>query len=296
MADASVPDEVRDHYERAFDEERRIREGLGQLELLRSQEVIRRHLPDGRLHILDVGGGTGIHAEWLLADGHRVHLIDAVDLHVETAIAALWSHDGFSAEVGDARHLREEDDRFDAVLLLGPLYHLVERSDRLLAWSEAGRVVRQGAPVFAAAISRFASLFDGLARDSLFDPRFRAIVEQDLADGQHRNPAGEPEWFTTAYFHHPAELAQEAQEAGLSVRELIGLEGMAAWLPSLDSRWANPTDRQTILYSARAVEREPALLGLSPHLMVVAEPARGGFTDRSDPIGRRAPRSPARSR
>ena len=62
-------------------------------------------------------------------------------------------------------------------------------------------MLRPGGVLTAAAISRFASMMDGLLRGSLDDPAFEAIVERDLRDGQHRNPTGRPEWFTTAYFH-----------------------------------------------------------------------------------------------
>jgi hypothetical protein len=129
--------------------------------------------------------------------------------------------------------------------------------------------VRPGGHIFAAAISRFASLFDGLARGFLFDPAFRRIVERDLQDGQHRNPTDTPHWFTTAYFHHPTELREEAESAGLEVLEVIGVEGLAGWVSQLGERWASPEDKETILFSARAVESEPSLLGLSAHLIAV---------------------------
>jgi ubiquinone/menaquinone biosynthesis C-methylase UbiE len=189
--------------------------------------------------------------------------------HVEMASALSTSPGTVTAEVGDARALPVPDHAFDAVLLLGPLYHLIDRDDRLLAWTEARRVVRPGGYVFAAAISRFASLFDGLARGFLFDPAFRAIVERDLQDGQHRNPTDTPHWFTTAFFHHPEELRQEAETAGLEVVEVLGVEGLAGWLPNLDQRWASTEGREAILFSARAVESAPALSGLSAHLIAV---------------------------
>jgi hypothetical protein len=72
------PDEIIEHYDREIDEARRITHGLGQLELLRTREIVRRHLPPGPQRILDVGGGTGVHAAWLADDGHHVHLIDRV--------------------------------------------------------------------------------------------------------------------------------------------------------------------------------------------------------------------------
>ena len=198
------------------------------------QEIVRRHLPPA-VRVLDVGGATGVHSEWLLDDGHTVHLVDLLPGHVARADARLGGHERFTASVGDARALPVPDASVDAVLLLGPLYHLTDRADRLATWREALRVVVPGGVVIAMAINRFASLFDGLAQSYLFDPAFRAIVAQDLATGVHENPTGDPRWFTTAYFHRPEELAAEATEAGLVVRETVGVEGLAHWIKSLAS-------------------------------------------------------------
>ncbi len=258
------------HYQ-SIDEGERITSGLGQLELVRTQEVLRRHLPAPPAHLLDVGGATGVHAAWLAEAGYRVHVVDLIPGHVETARAQLGPL-GVTAEVGDARHLDCEDNSFDGVLLLGPLYHLTHRSERVQALAEARRVVRPQGVVAAAAISRFASLFDGLARGFLFDPAFVPIVERDLAEGQHRNPDEHQHWFTTAYFHEPDELRSEVEAAAFEVVELVGLEGLAGWLGNLADRWENEQGRTTILYAARAVESEPSVLGLSAHLLAVARP------------------------
>ena len=257
------------HYETAFDEDQRLRRGLGRLELARVQEIVRRHLPAGA-RVLDVGGATGVHAEWLLDDGHAVHLVDLVPGHVAQAEARLGGSERFHASVGDARALALPDASVDAVLLLGPLYHLTDRADRLATWREALRVVVPGGVVIAMAINRFASLFDGLAQSYLFDPAFRAIVAQDLATGVHENPTGDPRWFTTAYFHRPEELPAEATEAGLDVRETVGVEGLAHWIRPLASALDDAADREVILEAARVIESEPSLLGLSSHLLTVA--------------------------
>jgi 2-polyprenyl-3-methyl-5-hydroxy-6-metoxy-1,4-benzoquinol methylase len=68
-------DAIVDHYETRFLEEDRLAGGLAELELVRTQEILRRHLPSPPATILDVGGGTGVHARWLLEDGYRVHLV-----------------------------------------------------------------------------------------------------------------------------------------------------------------------------------------------------------------------------
>lgn len=260
----NVHPEITRHYE-AIDEGRRITEGLGELELIRTKEVLSRHLPRAASRILDVGGATGVHASWLADQGHTVHVIDPLPHHVDAASQL----PGVTAEVGDARQLPVPDDSFDHALLFGPLYHLTSRVDRLRAWAEARRVTRHRGFIFASAISRFASLFDGLAREFLFDAEFRKIVQRDLSDGQHRNPSEIPRWFTTAFFHQPDELCDEAEDAGLGVVELVGIEGLAGWLPQLADRWADPEAREAILFSARSIESERSLLGLSAHLSLV---------------------------
>jgi SAM-dependent methyltransferase len=261
-----IPAEIIRHYERQRPESTRITEGFGTLELERTREVVRRHLPAPPARVLDVGGGEGVHARWITADGYAVHLVDPVSAHIAAAAGA-----PYTASLGDARALEFGDDRFDAVLVLGPCYHLVERDDRVRAMREARRVVRPGGVVFVAAVSRFASLFDGLARGYLFDPEFRAIVDRDLRDGVHRNDNDRPHWFTTAYFHRPADLVAEAGDAGLHVRDLVGLEGMAGWQQRLETRWDDPDDREVILAAARATESVPELAGLSAHMLLVAE-------------------------
>ncbi len=70
--------EMLDHY-RAVDEGSRLtRSPHGRLEFLRTQSLLRRFLPSVPARILDVGGGTGIHAAWLAEDGYEIDLIDPV--------------------------------------------------------------------------------------------------------------------------------------------------------------------------------------------------------------------------
>jgi SAM-dependent methyltransferase len=273
--DESIPDEIRTYYEDDYDESQRIIKGLHELELVRTREIIERHVPPGPLRILDVGGGTGVHAKWLAELGHQVELVDPMPRHVAAAQALADSGLPITATTGDARRLTHVDDTFDAVLMLGPLYHLTERPDRVQAWREALRVVKPGGVVIGAAISRFASLFDGIAADFFANPDFRAIVEQDLATGQHRNPDRVHNWFTTSYFHLPQELEDEAAEAGASIVGLFGVEGLAAWLPHRADQWDDPEARELILFSIRATESEPSLGALSQHLLLVTRKTAG---------------------
>ncbi len=260
--------DIERYYDIEWEEDDRLRNGLGQLELVRTQELVRRHLPPGSHRILDVGGGGGVHAEWLVEDGHAVHLVDPVPRHVEQAMARLGGQERFSGAVGDARKLDAEDGSFDAVFLFGPLYHLIEPADRAATWDEATRVCRPGGMIFAAAISRFASLISGLASGAMWMPDFREIVYRDLADGQHRNALGR-DYFTTAFFHHPDELRREAETAGIDVVDVFGVEGVAGAMPHLERDWEDAERRAEIIEAARAIETEPSLLGVGPHILLV---------------------------
>src|SRR5579872_7234825 len=174
------------------DEASRLSTAWFQLEQARTRELILRHLPPAPATIIDAGGGAGVYACWLASSGYQVHLIDPVTKHVEQARAASAQqpeHPLASAKVGDARHLPHADGSADAVLLLGPLYHLVDKEDRLACLREAHRVLRPGGLLWGAGISHFASLLDSLTHGFFDDPQFAPILQQDLDNGQHRNPS-----------------------------------------------------------------------------------------------------------
>jgi SAM-dependent methyltransferase len=155
------------------------------------------------------------------------------------------------------------------VLLLGPLYHLVDAMDRQKALAEAFRLLRPGGVLIAAGISRWASLLDGLARELMRDNEFARIVERDLRDGRHENPTGEFDYFTTAYFHRPDDLEREITDAGFEAEGLFGVEGPGWMLKDFDERWNDPERREILIQAARALESEPAVMGCSAHLIAV---------------------------
>ena len=263
------PDIAR-YYERA-PEESRLELGPFRLEELRTRELILRHAPPPPAVVLDVGGAAGAYAFPLAERGYDVRLLDASPRLVAVASARneTAAHRLTSCAVADARALPGEDGSAAMVLLLGPLYHLVEAADRRRALAESARVLRPGGVLLAAGISRWASMLDGLSREVLRDRDFARIVERDLRDGIHRNPTERLDWFTTAYFHRPEELRREVAEAGLEVEALYGVEGPGWILPDFLDRWNDPERRDVLLLAARALESEPATIGCSAHLLAV---------------------------
>jgi ubiquinone/menaquinone biosynthesis C-methylase UbiE len=266
--DYEIPREIIQHYEEDYDEAGRLFSGgWGQIELLRTKELIRRFIPDPPARIIDVGGGPGVYAAWLTDIGYEVHLIDPVPKHIDQAVQR--SEDIAVAQVGDARSLAYPDDSFDMALLLGPLYHLIDRADRLQALSEARRVTKTGKPVLVAAINRFASAIDNLHSGTIDDPEFRKIAERDIVDGVHLNTTEDPRYFTTGFFHRADELERELTDSGLTGVEVFAVEGIAWAAPDLDERIADPEKRKHLLDLLRRLEREPTLFGATGHLLAV---------------------------
>ena len=259
------------HYYERVPEESRLEQGAFQLEQARTRELIERHAPPAPAEVLDVGGAAGAYALWLAECGYTVHLLDAVPRLVEEARrrSAAAPHRLASCRVADARSLPVPSATVSLVLLLGPLYHLVDAGDRATALREAARVLEPGGVLLAAGISRWASALDGLARDLYGDERFMRIVEQDIRDGQHRNPTERVDYFTTAYFHRPEELRSEIAEAGLEVRGLYGIEGPAWILPDVPARLEDAQRRKAFLHICRLLESEASVVGCSAHLLAV---------------------------
>jgi ubiquinone/menaquinone biosynthesis C-methylase UbiE len=275
-SDSPRPDQVRDHYASGY-EAARLHAGTGLLDRERSRELFQRFLPPPPATILDVGGGPGGHACWLARQGYEVHLLDLSPLHAQLAQGASQRQPQAplaSAVVGDACALPWNAGLADAVLLFGPLYHLTDEQDRLVALREAYRVLKPGGILLAVGISRFASTFDGLRQGYLKDPVFAGIVAQDLVDGQHRNPANHPDYFMDTFFHHPDELRQEVAGAGFDVSGIYGVEGPGWLLADVDAWWSQPETRERLLRIARILETEPSLMGVSAHLVAVAAKPR----------------------
>lgn len=268
MADYELAPEILDYYTTLRDEETRLVDPAdGRLEMLRTQELLRRYLPPAPADVLDVGGGTGAHSRWLAADGHRVRLIDPVPHHVDAAREA-----GLDAVCGDARALPAEDGSADVVFVAGPMYHLVERADRDRALAEARRVLRPGGLLAVAAINRYASFFENAAIGVLSRATAQVAVEGIARTGLlFQPPRGH---FTTAFFHEPEQLLGEVAAAGFGGGVVYSVEG-PAWglLKAAERNGDRVADDDplflSVLAAARLAEPFPALMASASHLLAV---------------------------
>ena len=250
-----------------YDEAARLHStATGLLEFERTRELLRRYLPPPPARVLDVGGGPGAHARWLIEEGYEVHLVDPVPKHVEQARERA---PGCVATQGDARRLDFSAGSFDAVLLLGPLYHLAERGHRLTALREARRAAVPGGVVAAAGISRYSLMQDYTVSAGLSPELLAGEVSQVVRTGSYDGSRG----FTVAHFHTAAELMQEAGEVGLAGLHVHGIEGPGWAYVVAVGRCAGQVEAGALVADAIATARladEPGVFhDASAHILVV---------------------------
>lgn len=192
--------------------------------------ALKDHLPPPPAAILDCGGGPGRYAIELTQRGYHVTLFDLspelLMLARERATEAGVTLAGF--EEGTAIDLdRFDDGEFDAVLLMGPLYHLLDETKRRQALAEARRVVKPGGPVFAAFIARYAGHIDAAAG---YPERAAEIADvyRHIATNGVEPPGEAAGGRFVAYFAHPDEIEPLCRAAGLEPIVLLGVEGVVS--------------------------------------------------------------------
>lgn len=210
--------------------------------------------------MLDVGGGPGYYAAWLRDLGHSVVLADVVESHARQA-----SNHGIPALVADATALPLPPQHADALLLLGPLYHLVNPAERTQALAEAYRVLVPGGTLFAAGLSRWAKPATRAASGELHDPEEARHLAAIMTNGYDELGG---DWHACTYHHTPAELAAEVERAGFTHPDVLGVEGP---LGALARREPSLVDAAIRL----AVEAEHEAPALSIHLLAIATKPAG---------------------
>lgn len=233
------------------------------------------HLPPPPARVLDCGGGPGRYAIELARQGYQVTLFDlsAGNLALAQQKAAEAGAPLAGFEQGTALNLnRFAAGNFDAVLLLGPLYHLLEAEERALALAEATRVLRPGGPLLAAFISRYAAHRDAAVNYPTEPVDIPGLYEEIERSGKLPPSPADPPTFS-AYFTHPSEVAPACWAAGLEVDQVLGLEGFVSIVEDGVNALSGPAWDWWVEANWR-VAADPAIHGAVEHLLVVAHKPR----------------------
>lgn len=234
-----------------------------------------QHLPPPPARILDCGGGPGRYTIQLAVQGYDVTLFDlsATNLALGREKAA-EAGVSLAFEQGTALDLsRFPDHSFDAVLVMGPMYHLLAEAERLAALAEARRVLKPGGVLFAAFITRWAAHRTA----ALLYPTEPLAIPEDYAGIEETGvlPPREGVHFV-AYFARVEEVEPLARRAGLEVAEVLGVEGLVSVLEKTSFTHPGGVNGLTgeawewWLETNWRAAHDPSLFGAVEHLLVVA--------------------------
>jgi ubiquinone/menaquinone biosynthesis C-methylase UbiE len=262
-----IDDRVNRRYEMSNEDARLWEPGKGDLVRLRTWDIFNRYIPPGG-RIVDVGGGPGTHAAHLAESGYEVILVDPLQSHLDEALrrASASTDWTFGVHRGDASDLPAPDESCDAVLLMGPLYHLIDADERQAALGEARRVLRPGGVILAEVICRHAWLLDATLKDRLDESGIWEVFIRNIETGFSQDPDTAEDGAFWAYFHTPDELRSELRAASFGTIELLAVEGFGWLLGDLERRMHSP---EPLLRAIRLTESEPSMLGCSAHVMGV---------------------------
>ncbi len=221
--------------------------------------------------ILEIGAATGRYTLELAKRGYQVTAVDLSAGLIETAqkrIAAEGLAGQVHFVVADARDLSQViEGEFDAVLVMGPLYHLIVEADRKAVLKEASDRLRKGGMILTAFLSRFGAM-SHLIKNNPGWIEVQAEVQSVLNDG--KRPDDFPRGGFRAYFAAIAEIVPLHEALGFETLTLAGVEPIIG----ADDESYNKLEgqqRQLWLDLLYAVSAEPSILGASRHLLYVGK-------------------------
>lgn len=148
-------DKIRQYYNEFNEDERLINDNSGKLEFEMTMRILNKYLPQSA-NILDLGGATGVYTFPLAEKGYKMYLGDLSDRLINIAKEKAKKNNNpniISCDVVNATDLKVyENDKFDVVLLFGPLYHLLDKEERQKCIQEVYRVLKKGGLIFASFI------------------------------------------------------------------------------------------------------------------------------------------------
>lgn len=255
-------------------EKGRLHRGLGLIEFERTKEVLLENLPPVPAVIYDIGGGYGEYAYWLSSLGYEVYLYDIAEENIRMSkeFGKKFPMPLKCAEVADARSINRPKNSADAILLFGPLYHIVDYEERLLCLKECYRLLKPDGLLFTANITCYATMLKYVAsydyKPVLDNNDFFNVIENTVKSGVHtKKPMG------LAYFHKPCELKEEIEAGGFVDVDLRGVIGPCWIIRNLEEAWEDSAKRETIMKVVRLLEKEESIMGLSTHFLSISRKA-----------------------
>ena len=229
------------------------------VEFLTNVRYIERYLKPGA-SILDVGAGAGEYSLYFARKGYEVCALELAESNIQAFRQKILPEDQIELVQGNAVDLsRYEDERFDAVLVFGPLNHLHSFEDQQRCIAEAKRVCKQDGKLFFAFISN----------DMVILTEF-ACRPDYFSVGDYNKETFELDDFPFFVFHTAAECRQMLLTGGIRILHEVASDGASELLAEKINAMSDADYAQYLRYHAYLCEK-PEFLGMSNHLLFVGE-------------------------
>ena len=248
-------------YYNSRDENARLLSNFGRVEYLTTMRYIQQYVKPGN-RILEVGAGTGRYSIALARSGHQVTAVELIQHNIDVFKGQLTEKDDIDIRQGNAMDLSAfQNDSFDAVLLLGPLYHLYNEADKCAVLNEAKRVVKPEGVIFAAYCMNEPTMIQFCFK----------------GDGQNMLDCLEKHMLTENYqcISTPADLFEMVRTedidrlnalCGLRREKLVGVDTFANYIRDRINTWSEPVFQAFLAYHFSICERAD-LMGVNNHTL-----------------------------
>ncbi|MEK4510426.1 class I SAM-dependent methyltransferase [Paenibacillus sp. FSL K6-2524] len=217
---------VRNYYENNAEYEwERLNNPYSKVEFLSTIRLFEKYLPVTG-HVCDVGSGPGRYSTWLLKQGYKVTLFEISQKELDIAASRILEL-GLQAEAyicDNATNMHVlSDETYDAVLVMGPLYHILDDCDRTKIIRDTSRILKKGGVAIFAYINSWGALKAGVTE---FSEEFRDLNHLYKYLGELK--LDENQGFTECYFSTPVKALEEITQGGFEIVSYAGTESFLA--------------------------------------------------------------------
>lgn len=254
--------EIEHWYDEKYDEWDRLQRHKIEFDI--TKRYLDENISGKNLEIFDIGGGPGRYSIYLAEKGHRVSLLDLSKRNIEVAKEkSVERNIKLEAYIhGNALELGGYDQRYDVVLLMGPLYHLINESDRKAAIRGALRLLKPNGIIVASFISNYAPIQDYLKGVHPIESVDELLGY--LTDGENQEEKG----FTTAYFTDYKEAKNLMNSFGLTEIAFAGVENILC-AKEMEINMLEDHEYRKWLEICYQLSQDENLMGTSEHFLYI---------------------------
>ncbi len=252
-------DYLKEYYDN-YDEDGRLLSRHGNIEFITSMKYIKKYLFQGA-RILEIGAGTGRYSHTLAGMGYTVDAVELIEHNIEIFKSKITPDEKITVTQGNAIDLSFiEDDAYDLTLLLGPMYHLYTKEDKLKALSEAVRVTKRGGVIFASYCMGDASVLQyGFGRGII-----KELIEKCMLDPDTFDTFSKP--WDLFELHRKEDIDDLRSHLDVQQLHFLATDGYANHIRERLAEMDEETYELFIKYHLATCER-PDLIGYSNHTL-----------------------------